>query len=101
MSDPIVALEDCDRAWLRSHGWRDPLEPDPKYGAYRIEVGMNYPDCNGSDRRVEIGEIVTDLPEKNLRSLIADGSVTPLWMLDLPPEKRELLRTGYLQQRFS
>lgn len=37
--------------------------------------GLNYPDGKGKEKRVEAGEVVTDIPEKSLPWLLAKGAI--------------------------
>lgn len=41
---------------------------------YRALTGLNYPGKDG-EKRVEAGEVVTDLPAKSVRWLLAGGHI--------------------------
>lgn len=39
---------------------------------YRVLVGLNYPPDN---KRAEVGDVVTDLPDFAIRTLLRDGAI--------------------------
>lgn len=41
---------------------------------YKVLTGMNYP-VNGVDKRVEVGEIVDDIPVTSIPWLLQDGHI--------------------------
>jgi len=41
---------------------------------YRVNRGLNYP----PNKRAEIGDVVSDLPDKSVKWLIASGVIEPL-----------------------
>lgn len=47
---------------------------------YRAKVGMNYPDPlrPGEEKRVEAGDIVTDLPAPSIPGLLEQGAIEPV-----------------------
>jgi hypothetical protein len=42
---------------------------------YLINVGMNYV-VNGAEKRVEPGDIVSDIPAKSIKWLLSDGYIS-------------------------
>lgn len=47
-----------------------------KPDAYRVLVGLNYPDPEGDgELRAEEGDVVTDLPERSIGSLVHHGYI--------------------------
>lgn len=57
-----------------SNGKRKTAIP-PAASGYRINTGMNY---GPENKRAEVGDIVTDLPEESLKWLVKQGHVTPV-----------------------
>lgn len=43
---------------------------------YRVNVGLNYPDGQGGERRAEEGAVIDDMPDQYIQSCIEQGYLT-------------------------
>lgn len=79
--------------------------------AFVTNVGMRYPKTvvkdgvdSSSDRYVDAGTVVDDIPETSIPWLLDEGSITPKWAADLIKREIENLRGEFLREiarRFS
>lgn len=42
---------------------------------YKVKVGLNYPTKNGTVKRVEAGQIASDIPEESTKWLLEQGLI--------------------------
>lgn len=42
---------------------------------YKAKNGLNYPDAAGKEKRIEVGTIVEDLPDKSVPWLLKAGEI--------------------------